>query len=401
LLWEQQDDGLYFYDPSNLQMSINLTGVSIEEIIRRFKNGPGPGPGPVQDFKHPLSKVRPRRVDIRPFPQLFYSNAPTIVNNTQLEAAVVLNMIECVENMIECLEKKLGTMWRGEYGYTFKNLYTDSLDRLTKPSFSKRFESYHEYTYCQMRIANFHKNVTTVLRNNNGSAKKIAALRSIVGNLNMYLEIVCAAAADAASTTPPVPDPIAAAAAAADAAAKKAKADATATQPKPNFVSIRETRARHNKELLNEAIEDSKLFDKSDYSEDEIDEMDDEGDVISSFSASVTPTVSRQTNVLGSLDAARRARINRFTSTAQHKSKKEESMKTFRLRVNEGVSRAVSGGKKTKSKSKRKAKGKSKNKNLKKTKRRAANKKNKKAQQHAGRVSRHNKVFRRKTRKSK
>jgi hypothetical protein len=50
------------------------------------------------------------------------------------------------------------------------------------------------------------------------------------------------------------------------------------------------------------------------------------------------------------------------------------------------------GGKKTKNKRK---------KNKPKTKRRAANKKNKKAQQHAGRVSRHNKVFRRKTRKSK
>ena len=48
------------------------------------------------------------------------------------------------------------------------------------------------------------------------------------------------------------------------------------------------------------------------------------------------------------------------------------------------------GGKKTKNKRK---------KNKPKTKRRAANKKNKKV--HAGRVSRHNKVFRRKTRKSK
>jgi hypothetical protein len=55
------------------------------------------------------------------------------------------------------------------------------------------------------------------------------------------------------------------------------------------------------------------------------------------------------------------------------------------------------GGGKKQTKSKRKGTGKNKNK----TKRRAANKKNKKAQQHAGRVSRHNKVFRRKTRKSK
>ena len=53
-------------------------------------------------------------------------------------------------------------------------------------------------------------------------------------------------------------------------------------------------------------------------------------------------------------------------------------------------SRPNGGGKKTKNKRK---------KNKPKTKRRAANKKNKKA--HAGRVSRHNKVFRRKTRKSK
>jgi hypothetical protein len=85
------------------------------------------------------------------------------------------------------------------------------------------------------------------------------------------------------------------------------------------------------------------------------------------------------------------------SSLAQQVIKKNHGMSDSDLRASRiarFIDRQRQGGKKQ-TKNKRKGAGK----NKPKTKRRAANKKNKKA--HAGRVSRHNKVFRRKTRKSK
>jgi hypothetical protein len=382
LLWEAQTDGVYFYDPSNLQMGIDLTGVTPEELIRRFTNGPG------RDFKHELARVPPRRCDIQfqHFRDLF-STAPTLVNNTQVEAAVVFNMIECVENMIQCLHQKLVTAWRpeepdwGRRASTFKTLFTESLDRLTSSSFSQRFDSQYEYTFCQKRIANFYNKVTTVLRNNRSSHDKIVALTGIVGNLVGYYQQLCNAAAQ--TVVRPTLDP-------------------TVQPPRPTTVALDPTRQQRADKRTGKLSRDAaelirQLDEDSDYDEASAFETDaansDNGLMVEtdndSDSDASTPKLMRDQRSLVPQNWVRPVvgvpPKGRSTSLAQVAAASDER---------DSKRHAPEGGGKKQTKNKR-------NKNKPKTKRRASNKKNKKAQQHAGRVSRHNKVFRRKTRKSK
>ena len=404
LLWAHQDEGWYFYDPSNLQMSIDLVGVTPvtpDELIRRFKNAPWPGPGNAPELKHPLSKVIRSRVEIpltkkgKLFSRL--DRKKLVVNDTQLETAVVLNMIECIENMIECLNKGLDTPWRDEdfegKPQTFRNLHSESLDRLKPAIFAKRFDYPYDYSFCEFRIARIYGRV-------NRNKLNPFALHVLLGELNTYIQELAALAA--VSTAAPVKDPIAEAIAKQakdDAAAAAAAASAAAGPKKPNFVSIRETRAKYNKDLLDQLLADSTKFDTV-YTDEAADDGYTEGEaaftdaVSSSGSGNETPPVRRvelPIRYMGSVQGLANDRRNR--PTQQRREETLNKMKAFRQekeKEKEKKDDTMGGGKKTKNK---------RNKNKPKTKRRAANKKNKKA--HAGRVSRHNKVFRRKTRKSK
>jgi len=187
LLWNSQTDDDLFSEPTNLQMSIELNGVTPAELIRRF-NGKWTGKGPAPEYteyKHELARVQPRQANI-PF-ELFGTSSN--INNTQIEAAMVLTMIECMETMIECLQKGLTTRWRGDI--TYKTLYNKSLKVISPESFLVQFGSYYEYNFCRDRIRTFYNRLVSTLKPNNDPIK---TLSEYVNKLKIYYGQVCNAA---------------------------------------------------------------------------------------------------------------------------------------------------------------------------------------------------------------
>jgi hypothetical protein len=410
LLWEVQQTGWLFHDPSNLQMAIDLTGVDANELIRRFKNRPWTDPGrPAPASKHQLAVVPPRRtvmVNSAESIALFGPGTPinkvNNINNTQIESAVVYTMIECVENMGHCLSQGLGTVWRPD-NTTFQYLFDTSLKCLAPSVLSKRFDSIFEYEFCKPRITKFFTNVAKASRMPDPSA----ALGSILLNLNAYLRLVNAAAVAAPAHDLPLEDPAA--------PGKPVALDPYLSREKRRSTQMQLTHEDHALMTLlddhsvpyieEDAVETpgrtssvSSALSEESMGEDDSTPSVKAGTLGNTFedlfhkdpstARFLVPNAKRLPGAIKKQEAKNAVDDALLQRTS---AKKDKPKPVERSRMSKVRDTDMAGGKKQ-TKNKR-------NKNKPKTKRRAANKKNKKV--HAGRVSRHNKVFRRKTRKSK
>ena len=426
LLWTTHG-GSHFYDPTNLPMSIEfLNGgqrMTLNDIRTKFTS---------RD-KHPVCSVPIIRITVQ-FPKRAVGMAlHQIIANAQREAAATMFMRDMVKTVKVCAQQ-MDRGWRD--GLHFNDLMVSTVksalkvyhtligdrdtpldDRDTPCAYrSKCFSSeLKEIVLSNPRSITVDNYFNNPLFDTNCLKPKdsivIGLLDTLDNDLTAYLQTItdvaaAAAAAAAARAAPPV--------------ALAAVAPVAPIAPVPDQVLLRTRAARalHRNDLrsamaqlVRPSLSSPDLsslltpIPESNAQQLESDHFDDDS-VSSTASLGRTPSA-----VLGTLvpDPLHRPQI---MSAQQHAQDDDTTPSTFSWLsdassfVNaqpkkRSLSRDSSttkyqttsseGGKKQ-TKNKR-------NKNKPKTKRRAANKKNKKV--HAGRVSRHNKVFRRKTRKSK
>jgi hypothetical protein len=401
-------------------MSVNLSGPIapslaaasqdewVAEIIKRF-SGAG---------RHKHEVCRFRQVQCNLPNRVLFNNAPSDINDLQVEAAVVSIMRNHLHIMTTCLDH-LGHLrtdeWRSElrdrkgHPYTYQNLYNSAKQGLAPMSFGGLFDETNRFEYlyqggqtsCYARVAAFYSNVIYADRKGN----KLITLTELESELASYYDALLAANMDRMqwsipsikpknpSATPArvVPDPW-------DTRAQRANTrDVRATnraaewmrQQKPlspghDFSDSAASGASTNRSQDWETDLLSPLARTVSYGTPAVEQIRDEVPSNSSLSAFFLQSPTAAQTVFP--DQTTGFPLATDTAAAQPVSADDDAQA--------GIKRNRGEGKQTKSR-----KGGKKNKP--KTKRRAANKKNKKAQQHAGRVSRHNKVFRRKTRKSK
>jgi hypothetical protein len=216
LLLAPQRTGQLFNDPANLQMSVDLSGPIggapatraqwVEEIKQRFSGASA------RTHKHEVCSFRQVQCDL-PNWALFH-NAPSGINNLQVEAAVVSIMRNHLHIMTTCLGH-LGTEWRSELRdlrgnpYTYQNLYNSAKQGLAPLSFgglfdeTNRFE-YHLYqgrqTSCYARVAAFYAKVNEA----HGKGNKLRYLIELERKLASHYDALLAANMDMQWSTPSI-----------------------------------------------------------------------------------------------------------------------------------------------------------------------------------------------------
>ena len=395
LLLEQQQAGDLFNDPNNLQMSVVLTGpiaaagagggqaAWVAEIIRRLNDKLG-------WHKHEVCRFRQVQCDL-PNRDLFGNAAPSAINNLQVEAAVVSIMRNHLDIMITCLQKGLTVPWRVQANKPYSKLYNAAKDGLAPGSFGSRFDETNASEYysssgvttpCYARVNAFYRKVVVA---DNQKQKKLSSFLFLNDKLKEHYDLLLAANDDTALMT--------LSAKVVNHSAAPRRVIATAWNTREQRFAARDARATDramawwgDQAHLGPVMEEGPGGAATPWEPDDI-PSDASDRALGRVASTGTLATERplQVKTLGSVSDAENSRRQAAFDLANALA---NANRTQRL-----ASGRMGGGKKQ-TKNKRK-------KNKLKTKRRAANKKNKKAQHGAGRVSRHNKVFRRKTRRSK